>query len=124
MTGRDRGAGSILTAALAVCIALGVVWGAWVIGWVTSVHRAGRIADLAAIAGAQAAMAHQTDHCETARAVATRNRGRVVECRLEGEIPSFVLRIEVETDLTPSITLPGTPRVALGRAVAGPGADG
>lgn len=115
----DRGAGSVLTAMVALGLCGALLLGAWVVGWVSSVHRAGRVADLAALAGAGAAAAGG-DGCARAREVAVRNGGRVETCTLRGEPPAFVLVVEVSVRLAPRIEVPGAPRRAWGSAAAGP----
>ena len=115
----DRGSGTVLTA----CIILGTVAATfialWSVGWLNSFHRAGRIADLAAVAGAQAVAAGD-EGCAAAGATARRNGGEVTVCRMRGEAPSFVLLVEVSTPLRPVFDLPGAPLSAIGVAAAGP----
>lgn len=116
----DRGAGTVLIAVVIMALALATLGAAWMVGWVTSVHRADRLADLAALAGAEATSSGR-DGCAAARQVAGRNGGRVDECELRGQVPSFVLVVKVSTPLRPEIRLPRAPRRALGSAAAGPG---
>lgn len=116
----DRGSGTILTATLALCLGFGTLVGVWVIGWSSSHQRATRIADLAALAGADA-IASGGDGCAEARRVAERNGGSVSRCTLKGEAPSFVLVVEVKVPLRPRIALPGAPTTVRGEAAAGPG---
>ena len=117
----DRGSGTILNATLIMVIAVGTLLTAWGIGWISSYQRAGRTADLAAIAGAQAAVAG-SDGCSTARDVARRQRATVINCILRGEVPSFVLVVTVHQPLRPEIRFPGAPRWVQGEAAAGPSA--
>lgn len=114
----QRGSGTVLS----VMIMLGLVGimlvSAWSIGWITSFHRAHRIADLAAVAGAHAIVAGQ-DGCAAAKQTALRNGGEVITCTLRGEMPSFVLVIETSTPLRPVIDIPTAPLRAVGAAAAG-----
>lgn len=78
----DRGsAGLLAVAAAAVVLAATVValtWGAAV----TARHRAARTADLAALAGAQAAADGLPDPCAAAGRVAAASRATVASCQL------------------------------------------
>lgn len=119
-SGGQRGSGTVLTGVIAAGLVGFLLLGLWLIGWVTSVHRAGRVADLAALAGAQAQAAGR-DACATARETARRNGAEVTSCTLKGSgTTSFVLLVETSTPLRPAISLPGAPRQALGAAAAGP----
>ncbi|MGA4506404.1 Rv3654c family TadE-like protein [Propionibacteriaceae bacterium G1746] len=116
----ERGAGTVLTATVALVIVAATLVGVWAVGWVTSHHRAARIADLAALAGAEA-IARGADGCATARATARRNGGTVRDCTTRGTAPSFVLVVTVSTPLRPEIRGPGVPRTASATAAAGTG---
>lgn len=54
-------------------------------------HRAGAAADVAAVAGAQAWVRGQPP-CPTAQALAEANRGRVLECQIEGTAVRVVVQ--------------------------------
>ena len=115
----ERGSGSVLSTMIMVGLVGVLLLAAWSIGWITSFHRAHRIADLAAVAGARA-IAAGDDGCAVARQTARRNGGEVTSCILRGEMPSFVLVVETSTPLRPVLDLPGAPMRAVGAAAAGP----
>lgn len=117
--GSERGSGSVLSMLIMAGLVGFLLLAAWSIGWVTAFHRAQRIADLAAVAGAQAITAGQ-DGCVIARQTARRNGGEVTGCTLRGAMPSFVLVVETSTPLRPAVQLPGAPLRAVGSAAAGP----
>lgn len=119
MRGDEHGSGTVLTATIALCLTFGALVGVWVIGWGSSHQRATRVADLAALAGADAT-ASGGDGCSEARRVADRNGGSVSRCTLKGEAPSFVLVVEVTVPLRPRITLAGAPTTVRAEAAAGP----
>lgn len=112
----DRGSGTGLTAALVLFIVGATVVGVWIAGWLASLQRAARAADLAALAGASAHV-RAADECEAARRVARANEAEVVECEVEGDARDFVVRVEVRSELRPHVS--AAPRWALGRATAG-----
>ena len=115
----ERGSGSVLSTMIMVGLVGVLLLAAWSIGWITSFHRAHRIADLAAVAGARA-IAAGDDGCAVARQTARRNGGEVTSCILRGEMPSFVLVVETSPPLRPVLDLPGAPMRAVGAAAAGP----
>ena len=120
-SGRDeRGSGTVLTGVIALCLVVATIGAVWVIGWVTSINRAARLADLAAISGAHAINAGR-DGCDEAERVADEHGGRIADCTVKGSAPSFVLVIEVAMPLRPAHRLPGAPTLARGEAAAGPG---
>jgi secretion/DNA translocation related TadE-like protein len=78
-------------------------------------HQAEAAADLAALAGAQAAV-DGDDACEAARRIAAANHGALTRCEVDGEI------VEVRVDVDGSRLL-GRIWTLTGRARAGPAAS-
>ena len=117
--GDECGSGTVLSTMIMLGLVGFLMVASWSIGWVTSFHRAHRIADLAAIAGAQAIVAGQ-DGCAVARQTARRNGGEVISCTVRGQLPSFVLVVETSTPLRPVVDIPTAPLRAGGAAAAGP----
>ena len=85
---------------------------AGVVALIGARHQAEAAADLAALAGAQAAIDGE-DACDVARRIAAANNGALVDCDLEGEIVE--IRVQVEGP-----RLLGEFWVLTGRARAGP----
>lgn len=56
-------------------------------------HRAASAADLAALAGSQASVSGDGG-CTAARAVAQRNGGRLVDCRMDFDVATVRVRVE------------------------------
>ncbi|WP_203567814.1 Rv3654c family TadE-like protein [Aestuariimicrobium ganziense] len=119
----ERGAGTVLTAVvllgLCLCLAVGLV----AVGWMSSRRHATQVADLAALAGAQA-FARGDRACPVATEVADRNEATVTGCATEGERSAFVVRVEVQVQLRPHLRgAPGTVTVTgvAGSAVSGGG---
>jgi secretion/DNA translocation related TadE-like protein len=75
-------------------------------------HQAEAAADLAALAGAQAAV-NREDACEAARRIAAANEGSMSSCKVAGE----VVEVRVDVDGPPLL---GTTWTLTGRARAGP----
>lgn len=119
MTRRDeRGAGTVLTAGVAMVL-LTVATAACVLaGWLAQVTATQDAADLAALAGASA-MAEGLDACEAADGAARANGATITRCRAEGDRRSFVLEVRVRAPLQP--TLPGLPEEVVREAFAGTG---
>lgn len=115
----DRGSGTVLSASIIIGLMGFMLLVVWSIGWINSFHRAHRIADLAAIAGAHAVAAGH-DGCDAAKESARRNGGEVTSCTLRGDMPSFVLVVETATPLRPVIDIASAPLHAVGAAAAGP----
>jgi secretion/DNA translocation related TadE-like protein len=80
----DRGAGSILLLGIgSVVVALGIA--ATLVGAaVTNRHRAQVAADLGALAGARYVVEGAGTACGRAGEIVAANRGRLVDCRLDG----------------------------------------
>jgi secretion/DNA translocation related TadE-like protein len=85
---------------------------AGVVSLIGARHQAEAAADLAALAGAQAAIDGE-DACDAARRIAAANGGALVDCDVEGEI----VEIRVQVD---GPRLLGESWVLTGRARAGP----
>lgn len=86
---------------------------AGVVSLIGARHQAEAAADLAALAGAQAAVDGE-DACEAARRIAAANDGLLTRCRVAGQIVD--VRVDVEGP-----PLLGTTWTLTGRARAGPG---
>ena len=97
----ERGSGTVLTISIMLATCAALLVGVWVAGWMGSVRRAETSADLAALAGAQA-YASGNDACRAARLAAHRNAARLVHCRAEGHPESFLVRVQVESELRPA----------------------
>ena len=106
----DEGAGVVLALGLvAVLVLVGAV-GVGVVGLVAAHRQVQAAADLAALAGAEAARSGR-EPCAVARRIAAGNRGELRDCRVTGVV------VEVEVDRV--VRLLGSPTVTA-RARAGP----
>lgn len=109
---RDRGAATVLAVVfigLLTSVAVAVV----AVGGLLSGHRrAASAADLAALAGA-AALQQGTPGCAAAEEVAAANGSRLLSCRIDGQVLTVEVGVDVESLLGSSWTLTG-------RARAGP----
>ncbi len=110
---RDRGSGTVWTAAvmsllIAVATAFATVGAARV-----ARHRAQAGADLSALAAARLAIAQPDDACQAASRIAVANGGRLARCAVDQYV--------VDVDVSVQVTLPviGS-RAVLGHARAGP----
>lgn len=112
----ERGSGTVLTAIIVMFVVGATFVGVWIVGWLVSIQRAGRAADLASLAGASAHV-HGKDECAAARAIARENGGEVTSCEVTGDARDFVVRVEVRSELRPHVT--GGPKWAVRDAVAG-----
>jgi secretion/DNA translocation related TadE-like protein len=113
MTGRDRGAASLLLLAIGLVFVAAGVAGAAVGAARVARHRAQIAADLGALAGAARAIEGSEAACAQAARIAAANQGRVRSCVLQG------LEIVVRADVTVE-PLPGLARRASAAARAGP----
>lgn len=98
----ERGvAGGLLT--LGICLAVLVVSLAatTVVAWVGQARHAQQAADLAALAGATAAVEGRSA-CDAAARAAARNDARVADCAVRTAGRSVVVEIAVSEDLAPS----------------------
>ncbi|MDO5083979.1 hypothetical protein EII34_07790 [Arachnia propionica] len=94
----ERGAGTLMVAA--VCLALvAVVTGALVlVGWLGAATRAGGAADLTALAAAEA-VAQGQDGCAIATRTAEANEADLETCQVFGEPRSFVVEVSIRVPL-------------------------
>lgn len=88
---------------------------ALVIHWFAVARQAQQAAELAALAGAGAAVEGRTP-CEAAASVAVRNEVRMVQCLIRGQGRSVVVEITVEERVTSVV--PGAPDVVRRSATA------
>lgn len=118
-THRDRGAGSLLLVGAAGVLVLLTV-GFLVLGhYLVLAHRARAVADLAAVAGAQAyARDQDADPCAAARRTAEVGGARVARCHRSGDEFDFVVAVRVELPASPP--WPGLPDAVPAAAYAGP----
>ncbi len=77
--------------------------GYWVAGWLSSIHQARNVADLAALASAAEFEQSGSDSqaCDAARSTALSNGARLVDCEVSGNSGSFVVEVTVTTELKP-----------------------
>ncbi|MTE20209.1 hypothetical protein F0L17_14045 [Streptomyces sp. TRM43335] len=104
----DRGSATVwaVLCGLALCAVAAAVLG---LGQaVAARHRAGAVADTAALAAADHALWSAEEACAAARRVAGAQRARVVRCRLEGAVADVTVRVRAG------------PYAAVARARAGP----
>jgi secretion/DNA translocation related TadE-like protein len=114
---RDRGSGTVLALALSLLIGLGATAGVARGLAVAARHRANAAADLAALAGAAAALDGPGGACTEAGRVARANGGRLDRCVVTGEV--------VEVRVARALALGRLGQwTAVGRARAGPVTDG
>jgi secretion/DNA translocation related TadE-like protein len=84
--------------------------------WVRSAHSADTIADMAALAGAQA-FADGGDACSAARETAADNGASLTSCAPDQAGGQLVVRVQVDVAAHPSV--PGGPNAFTGTATAG-----
>lgn len=106
----------MLSVTILMMVVATTVVAVWVVGWLLSIQRAARAADLASLAGA-AAHVRASDECAAARTIARENDAELTHCEVEGDARDFVVRVEVRTGLRPAVS--GGPRWAVRSAVAG-----
>lgn len=109
----DRGAAAILVLALAGLLALLGAATSAVSAVAVARQRAAAVADLAALAGAQHALAGQAVACGWAARVAASDAAAVQSCRLDGDVVQVVAQVRPPGPL-------GRFGTATARARAGP----
>lgn len=112
---RDRGAATAMAAGFAVVLVTAATVAVLVAGMVLAAHRARAAADLAALAGAAAAL-DGLDACRAAQSVAQANDAEVTSCQLVGTVASFVVTVSVSA---PTGYRSPLPVVVLAQARAG-----
>lgn len=115
-SGRERGSGTVLVAAVMLVLLLLAGLVAIVIGYVAALHTARGAADLVALSGA-AERARGGDACVAARNVAAANRVSLVTCRARGDSLDYVVSVTVAT--TVDFGVPSLPRQVRASAHAG-----
>lgn len=98
----QRGAGTVLTAVVLMCLGMATALALVVSGWIGSLHAARSDADLAALAGAGAHV-RGLDACGAARSSAASNGGELLDCRVTGGTQSFSVRVRVQVELRPRL---------------------
>ncbi|AQP43641.1 hypothetical protein [Tessaracoccus flavus] len=116
MRGERGSAGSVLLAAMLTVIATVLLSGVLVISWFGAVRSADQVAELAALAGASAAVTGE-DACRAAAATAGRNGFPVHACVVRGGGSHVVVEVTVAAELEGAF--PGAPRRVLRVAAAG-----
>ena len=111
---RDRGAASILVAALGLVLVMAGVAGAMVGAARAGRHRAQVAADLGALAGAGRAIEGRDAACARAERFVAANGGRLTSCVLSGL--EVTVRVEVVVNLGPHRTGSGTAAARAGPA--------
>lgn len=103
--GRDeRGVGTVLTLGMALILAGVTAVGCVLIAWFALIRHAEQAAELAALAGAGAAV-QGGDPCEAAARAARENDARISRCEVRGEVPDVVVEVGVTVQLQPQILL-------------------
>lgn len=99
---QDRGSGTVATVAVLMMLVVTAAVGVWMSGWIGCVHQARNVADLSAVAAAQA---HQLggDGCAVARATAELNRAQLSECGVTIGAGEFIVDVQVEVELRPQV---------------------
>lgn len=119
--GDQRGGGSVLTIAVVMVLAVVGMVGAWQAGWLSSGARARSVADLVALAAADAQQSGRPA-CEVAQQAATDNQAELESCEVTTGWGEFVVDVAVAVRLTPQVAGAPTTVRATARAgvVAGP----
>lgn len=112
----ERGVGTVLTAGIAFVLLTVTALSCMAVAWFAVVRRAEHVAELAALAGAGAAVDGVTV-CTAAEAAAAHNDARLSACEVRGEGVDVVVEVGVAVALLPR--LPGMPEVVERRATAG-----
>ena len=113
----EQGSGTVLAAGLALVMAFLLAGIVLLVQAQVAGSRAATAADLAALAGADAARGLAAgDPCQVAADIVTRHNAQLASCTVEGHPGTIV---EVRT----TIAVPGLPWPAQGRARAGPPPD-
>lgn len=94
----ERGAGTVLTAAVSLTLIGVATMACIVVGWFAAIRRAEQVAELAALAGAGAAT-RSADVCAAVRDAAARNRAVVARCLVRGSGPDVVVEVGVDAHL-------------------------
>ena len=81
---RDRGAASVLVAALVAVVALAGIVAMWIAVVGTSQVRVSQAADLAAVAGAEKAWIDRGAACDVAAEIAARHQAQLTDCQAVG----------------------------------------
>lgn len=117
---RERGAGTVLVAAVALLLMVLAGVGVVLAGYLAAQHAAAGAADLSALSGA-AAYVRGDDACSAARRVARDNGVALTACVVAGDSFGFVIKATVVKHLRAP---PGLPDTVTARAEAGRLAEG
>lgn len=100
----ERGVGTVLTAGLAACMTVVAGASCLCIGWFSAVRQAERVAEVAALAGASAAVQGQ-DPCSAAKKAVQRNGGTLQGCVVRGNGANVVVEVSTIARLEPNLGL-------------------
>jgi len=98
----ERGSGTVLMMGVMTLTAMTAFVAACLMSWIRCVHQTRSVADLAALAGAEALNAGR-DACDTAAVTATSNRTTMTACVIESNGIDFVVRVTVQMDAKPQV---------------------
>lgn len=116
----QRGGGSMLTLSVMVALVLVGLVGVWQVGWLSSGARARSVADVVALAAAQAQQDGR-EACEVADQTATDNNAELENCEVTTGWGEFVVDVGIKMQLPPQI--PGGPETTHAESRAGVVAD-
>ena len=102
MSRAERGVGTVLTAGIAAVTAVVAGASCLCITWFSTIRQAERVAEVAALAGASAAV-RGDDPCAASKQAALRNGGALSRCVVRGEGPNVVVETGVVAHMQPHL---------------------
>lgn len=116
MSRDERGSGTLITVGIALLLIVITGTSTVLVAWFSLIRDAEQAAELAALAGASAAVSG-ADPCAEAERVARKNSFEAEHCAVRGTAPDVVVEVGVIVVLAPS--LPGAPEEVVRFATAG-----
>jgi secretion/DNA translocation related TadE-like protein len=98
----ERGAGTVLTIGIAAALFAVACAVAVLVGWFASIRHAEQVAELAALAGASAAVQGESP-CEGAESAAGHNHTALTRCVVRGTGADVVVEVGVTVELVPTL---------------------
>ncbi|NLE97706.1 MAG: hypothetical protein GX596_06925 [Propionibacterium sp.] len=112
----EKGGGAVLTLGIALALFVTIGAATVLIGWFAGIRQAEQVAEIAALAGASAAVGGG-EPCVGAEQAAAHNDAALTHCTVRGSGPDVVVEAGVTVALVPD--LPGMPSHIERRATAG-----
>lgn len=100
----EKGAGAVLTLGIALVLFLAIGGATVVIGWFAAIRQAEQVAEIAALAGASAAV-RGAPACAGAERAAKQNGAELSRCHVRGDAPDVVVEVGITVRLVPDLGL-------------------